>query len=109
MKQDVTIDYFAPARTTLRRSESLNILLVADNHTDAPRSAEIVIYGDAGDGITRLYSEVRELPARQHEHLYFRLPENWTQAVGDAEELKLFAAVGNVTGKEKSQLLFLTD
>ena len=36
MKKDVTIDYFDPARTTLTRRDSLNILLIASNHTDTP-------------------------------------------------------------------------
>ncbi len=109
MKRDITIDYFDPTRTTLSRRESLNILLIASNHTDAPLCPEIVIYGDDGQRTVRLYGRTQQLPAHGHEHLYFRLPEGWAQAMGDAEELRLFAAVGDVTGGEKSKLLFLTD
>ena len=109
MKKDVTIDYFDPARTTLTRRDSLNILLIASNHTDTPLCPEITIYGDDGEQTVPLYSRAQPLPGHGHEHLYFRLPEGWAQAVAGAEEVRLFAAAGDVTGKEKSKLLFLTD
>lgn len=56
MKKDVTIDYFDPARTTLTRRDSLNILLIASNHTDTPLCPEITIYGDDGEQTVPLYS-----------------------------------------------------
>ena len=71
--------------------------------------AEIVFIGDDGRRLLRLYSETRLLPPHEHSHLYFRLPEGCFQMAGDAEELRLFAAVGDVTGREKSKLIFLTD
>ena len=89
--------------------DSLNILLIASNHTDTPLFPEITIYGDDGEQTVPLYSRAQPLPGHGHEHLYFRLPEGWAQAMAGAEEVRLFAAVGDVTGKEKSKLLFLTD
>ena len=109
MKRDVTIDYFDPARTQVGRRDSLNILLLATNRTDTPRKTEIVFFGDDGRRLLRLYSETRLLPPHEHSQLYFRLPEGCFQMAEDAEELRLFAAVGDVTGREKSKLIFLTD
>ena len=109
MKRDVTIDYFDPTRTQVGRRDSLNILLIATNRTDAPRETEITFFGDDGRRLLRLYRETRLLPPHEHSHLYFRLPEGCFQMAGDAEELRLFAAAGDVTGREKSKLIFLTD
>ena len=89
--------------------DSLNILLIASNHTDTPLCPEITIYGDDGKQTVPLYSRAQPLPGHGHEHLYFRLPEGWAQAMAGVEEVRLFAAAGDVTGKEKSKLLFLTD
>ena len=89
--------------------DSLNILLIASNHTDTLLCPEITIYGDDGEQTVPLYSRAQPLPGHGHEHLYFRLPEGWAQAMAGAEEVRLFAAAGDVTGKEKSKLLFLTD
>lgn len=109
MKREISVDYFDPSRTELHRHDSLNILLVATNRTDIPRKAEIAFYGDDGQHLLRLHSETRLLPPRQHSHLYFRLPEGFLLAAEGAEELRIFATAGEVTGREKSCLIFLQD
>ena len=82
---------------------------VEDEYDIDDEEGTITIYGDDGEQTVPLYSRAQLLPGHGHEHLYFRLPEGWAQAMAGAEEVRLFAAAGDVTGKEKSKLLFLTD
>ena len=80
-----------PARTTVCRGESLNLLGGVANG-GAARTLDIGVWANDGRGWKRLMTERVYLDAGEHRHLYFTLgPEAFTAAIwGEApDELEL--------------------
>lgn len=108
----VSIDALLPARTTLRRGEPLNVLLVVSNSDAETRRVPIRFYGSEGDGWRELYAKDCELAPKGRSHLYFQLParcfgeETWGHA---PEELSLAAAEAPPASEQGGVLLFFDE
>lgn len=113
MEKTVTYCALIPAENPARVGKPLNLLLVAENNADQAVRHTIRLYGNDGFGWRELLAQERELPAREHAHLYFQIPADRFQPCfwdGEApEELELLASDALPGSGEQGLLLFLQD
>lgn len=110
--EELSIDYFAPTKTTLSRAEGLNVLLVASNRSLTVRAGTIIIYGDDGARVLPLCRKDATIPAQSHLHLYCNIPAgSFSESRWGArlEECRLFASACAPCGGELDELLFFCD
>ena len=100
-----------PAETTVRRGQSLNVLLVMES--PAATAAPVRFWGNDGSGWRKLLEESRDFPAGEHVHLYFNLPaERFTAPFwgGRApEEVSLFVGDAPPEAADAGVLIFVED
>ena len=110
MKQLSFIDVI-PAKTTVRRGESLNILGGAANNGD-PVERDITVWGNAGNGWRALMTRRFFIQKGEHKHLYFMLapealaPAAWGE---EPEELELIIRDSEPQDEENGVLVFISD
>ena len=100
-----------PARNTVRRSESLNILGGAANSGSA-LEADISVWANDGNGWRALTTQRFAIAGGEHKHLYFTLRpaafsrEFWGEA---PEELELVIRDSEPAQDENGVLVFIGD
>lgn len=98
-----------PARGTIRRGDSLNILGGVHN-TGEELESEISVWANDGCGWRALVTRRFRIGAGEHKHLYFTLeprafsPEVWGEA---PEELEL--AIRDTAPQENGVMVFITE
>ncbi len=98
-----------PARNTIRRGESLNVLGGAANG-GGPLETEISVWANDGNGWRALVTQRFSLGEGEHKHLYFTLPpslfsrEFWGE---EPEELELVIRDSEPGRDENGVLLFI--
>ena len=98
-----------PARTTVRRGESLNLLGGVANGGDA-QAVDICVWANDGRGWKKLMTDRFSLEAGEHRHLYFTLgPEAFSSEMwGEApDELEL--AIRDTQPREDGVIVFVED
>jgi hypothetical protein len=111
MEQSVRYCSLIPAENPVRTGKPLNILLVVQNTLDKSVLHTIRLYGNDGFGWRELLAQEKELPAHDHAHLYFQIPQDRFEAAfwdGEApEELELLAGDALPGPGDTGLLLFL--
>ena len=100
-----------PAETTVRRGQSLNVLLVMESR--AAIAALVRFWGNDGRGWRKLLEEWRDFPAGEHVHLYFNLPaDRFTASFwggGPPEEISLSVGGAPPEAADAVVLIFVED
>lgn len=100
-----------PAKTTIRRGESLNLLGGAANNADT-LDTDMHVWGNAGSGWKSLTCHRVTIEKGEHKHLYFTLrPEMLTETFPDeeVEELELIIRDTEPAPQENGVLVFISD
>ena len=100
-----------PARDTIRRSESLNVLGGAANSGSA-LEADISVWANDGNGWKALITRRFSIDAGEHKHLYFTLsPSSFSREFwGEApEELELMIRDSEPGQDENGVMVFIGD
>ena len=100
-----------PAETTIRRGQSLHVLLVMES--PEATAAPVRFWGNDGSGWRNLLEESRDFPAGEHVHLYFNLPADRFTAPfwgGTApEEVSLVVGDAPPEAADAGVLIFVED
>ena len=100
-----------PARNTIRRSESLNVLGGAANSGSA-LEADISVWANNGNGWKALLTQKFSIGEGEHKHLYFTLrPASFSREFWgeDPEELELVIRDSEPGQDENGVLVFIGD
>ena len=100
-----------PARNTIRRSESLNVLGGAANSGSA-LEADISVWANNGNGWKALLTQKFSIGEGEHKHLYFTLrPASFSRECwGEApEELELVIRDSEPGRDENGVMIFIAD
>ena len=107
----ITCNAILPAQHTIRRGESLNVLLVMQS--DKPTTAPVRLWGCDGTAWRELLREQREFPQAGHVHLYFNISADRFLAPfwgGQApEEVALYVGDAPPQGLDAGVLVFVQD
>ncbi len=100
-----------PARDTIRRGESLNVLGGAANGGSA-LEADISVWANDGNGWKALVTQRFSIAGGEHKHLYFTLrPASFSRELwGEApEELELVIRDSMPGQEENGVMVFISD
>ena len=100
-----------PARNTIRRSESLNVLGGAANSGSA-LEADISVWANDGNGWKALLTQKFSIGEGEHKHLYFTLrPASFSRELWgeEPEELELVIRDSEPGQDENGVLVFIGD
>ena len=100
-----------PARNSIRRSESLNVLGGAANSGSA-LEADISVWANDGNGWKALLTQKFSIGEGEHKHLYFTLrPASFSREFWgeDPEELELVIRDSEPGQDENGVLVFIGD
>ena len=100
-----------PARNTIRRSESLNVLGGAANSGSA-LEADISVWANDGNGWKALLTQKVSIGEGEHKHLYFTLhPASFSRELWgvEPEELELVIRDSEPGQDENGVMVFIGD
>ncbi len=100
-----------PARNTIRRSESLNVLGGAANSGSA-LEADISVWANDGNGWKALLTQKFSIGEGEHKHLYFTLrPASFSRELWgeEPEELELVIRDSEPGQDENGVMVFIGD
>ena len=100
-----------PARNTIRRSESLNVLGGAANSGSA-LEADIIVWANDGNGWKALVTQKFSIGEGEHKHLYFTLdPASFSRDFWgeEPEELELVIRDSAPGQDENGVMVFISD
>ena len=100
-----------PARPSIRRGESLNILGGAANH-GGELETDISVWGNDGNGWRALITRRVTVGQGEHKHLYFTLgPELFSGELWgvEPEEMELIIRDTEPAERENGVIVFITD